>query len=86
MNVPLPAGQAGLRVWTFPPGVVTRALRFSFTDTPVPGTPSRSGFGGALILAERLHNLTPEADAYASSQRTGENSRTPAAYRVEESG
>ena len=84
VNVPLPAGQAGLRVWTFPPGVVTRArAEFSFSDTPAPGTPSRSGFGGALILAERLHNLTPEADAYASSQRTGENSRTPTAYRVE---
>ena len=41
------------------------------------------GLGRALILAERLHNLTPEADAYASSQRTGENSRTPTAYRVE---
>ena len=83
VSVPLPEGQAGLRVWTFPPGVVTRALRFSFTDTPAHGTPSRSGLGGALILAERLHNLTPEADAYASSQRTGENSRTPTAYRVE---
>jgi hypothetical protein len=83
VNVPLPAGQAGLRVWTFPPGVVTRAVRFSFTDTPAPGSPSRSGLGGALILAERLHNLTPEADAYASSERSGENSRTPTAYRVE---
>ncbi|MCU0980920.1 MAG: hypothetical protein MUF25_17350, partial [Pirellulaceae bacterium] len=83
VGVPLPAGQAGLRVWTLPPGTVIRALRFSFSDTPAPGAPSRSGFGGALILAERLHNLTPEADAYASSQRTGENSRTPTAYRVE---
>jgi hypothetical protein len=83
VNVPLPAGQAGQRVWTFPPNIVTRALRFSFTDSPAPGTPSRSGLGGALILAERLHNLTPEADAYASSQRSGENSRTPTASRVE---
>ena len=82
VNVPLPAGQAGLRVWTFPPGVVTRALRFSFSDTPAPGTPSRSGFGGALILAERLHNLTPEADAYASSENSGERTRRPNAFRV----
>lgn len=63
VNVPLPEGQAGQSVWTFPAGVVTRALRFP------------SGISGALILAARLHNLTPEADAYASSERSGERFR-----------
>jgi hypothetical protein len=83
VSVPLPEGQTGLRVWTLPPGVVTRALRFSFSDTPAPGKSSRSCLWGALILAERLYNLTPEADAYASSERIikpGERLRD--AYRV----
>ena len=75
VGVPLPAGQAGMRVWTFPPGVVTRALRFSFTDSPAPGNPSRSTLYGTHILAARLHNLTPEADAYASSAQSGERHR-----------
>jgi hypothetical protein len=82
VNVPLQAGQAGLRVWNFPPGLVTRALRFSFSDTPAPGAPTRSGFDGALILAERLHNLTPEAEAYASSEKMGVRTHRPNAYRV----
>jgi hypothetical protein len=67
-TVPLPEGQAGMRVWTFPPGVVTRALRFSFAVSPMPGKTSQSGIRGALILAERLHNLSPEAEAFASSE------------------
>ncbi len=71
VSVPLPAGQAGQRVWTFPPGVLTRALRFP------------SGIPGALILAPRLYNLTPEADAYASSEKSGKGTRTPDAFRVE---
>jgi hypothetical protein len=70
VNVPLPRGQAGMRVWTFPPGVVTRALRFSFTTSPPAKKTSHSGIQGTLILAERLHNLTPEADAYASSEKS----------------
>ena len=82
INVPLPEGQAGQRVWTFPSGVVTRALRFSFTASPEPGKPSRSTLQGALILAGRLHNLTPEADAYASSEKSGQGTRTPDAFRV----
>jgi hypothetical protein len=69
--VPLSAGQAGLRVHPFPPGVQTRALRFSFTDPLPNGGASRSGFGGLLVLSARLHNLTPEAVPFASSQVTG---------------
>ena len=45
-TVPLPKGQAGMRVYTFPPGVVTRALRWSFSVSPVPGKPSQSGSAG----------------------------------------
>jgi hypothetical protein len=69
--VPVPAGQAGLRVLPFPAGVTTRAIRFTFHEPPAPGTKTRSGFGGLLVLAARLHNLTPEAEAYASSAPTG---------------
>ncbi len=69
--VALPEGQAGLRVQPFPPGVTTRALRFTFHEPPAPGAKTRSGFGGLLVLAARLHNLTPEAEAYASSAPTG---------------
>ena len=67
-TVPLPKGQAGMLVYTFPPGVATRALRFAFSDAPPPGKTSRSGISGALTLAGRLHNLAPEADAFASSE------------------
>jgi hypothetical protein len=75
VDVPRPEGQAGLLVWTFPQGVVTRTLRFSFTDQPPPGKPSGSRLPGAVILAARLHNLTPEADAYASTEQSGERHR-----------
>ena len=71
VNVPIPAGQAGERVLPFPPGVTTRAVRFSFTVALADGHTSRSGFGGLLILKARLHNLTPEALAFASSQPSG---------------
>lgn len=71
VNVPIPQGQAGERVIPFPPGVTTRALRFSFHVTLPPGGISRSGFAGALILQARLHNLTPEGLAFASSQASG---------------
>ena len=67
-TVPLPKGQAGMWVYTLPPGVVTRALRWSFSDSPMPGKTSQSGVSGALILASRLHNLSPEAEAFASSE------------------
>ena len=40
---------------------------FPFSESPASGSPSRSGLGGAFILAERLHNLTPEADAYTEA-------------------
>ena len=69
--VPTTEGQAGERVVVFPPEVVTRALRFAFHDPLPQGGKSRSGFGGALILQARLHNLTPEATAFASSQPAG---------------
>lgn len=68
--VPVPAGQAGLWVVPFPTNVLTRALRWSFEET-THGTKTRSGFGGALILKARLHNLTPEGVAFASSQISG---------------
>ncbi|MFA6290588.1 MAG: FlgD immunoglobulin-like domain containing protein [Victivallales bacterium] len=71
VKVPVPEGQAGERVIPFPPDVTTRAIRFSFTDPLLAGGKSRSGFGGALIIKARLHNLTPEATAYASSQTAG---------------
>jgi hypothetical protein len=71
INVQIPEGQAGERVIPFPPNVTTRAIRFSFTDPLLAGGKSRSGFGGALIIKARLHNLTPEASAFASSQPTG---------------
>ncbi len=71
VNVPVPDGQAGERVIPFPADVVTRAIRFSYTDPLLAGGKSRSGFGGALIIKARLHNLTPEATAFASSQPSG---------------
>jgi len=71
VTVPIPAGQPGERVVPFPPSVTTRALRFSFQVALPAGGTSRSGFGGALILKARLHNLTPEALAFASSQPGG---------------
>ena len=67
-TVPLPKGQAGMWVYTLPPGVVTRALRWSFSVSPMPGKTSQSGISGAIILASRLHNLSPEAEAFASSE------------------
>ncbi len=71
VKVLAPDGQAGLTVTPFPPGVLTRALRFSFNDKLPNGGASRSGFGGLVVLKARLDNLTPEALAFASSQVTG---------------
>ncbi|MEI6518859.1 MAG: hypothetical protein WCO98_02260 [bacterium] len=69
--VSIPEGQAGEQVIPFPPDITTRAIRFSFTDSLLGGGKSHSGFGGALVIKARLHNLTPEATAFASSQPTG---------------
>jgi len=69
--VPVPKGQAGLRVVPFPPHVITRAIRLKFSDNFQNGIKSRSNIGGMLILKDRLHNLIPEALVFASSQRTG---------------
>jgi len=69
--VPTPEGQAGLRVVPFPPNVTTQAVRLTVTAELPPGGKSKTSIPGLLITQARLHNLTPEATAYASSQPTG---------------
>src|SRR5207244_999880 len=54
-------------IWTLPPGTKTRAMRF--THTPQAADSKYEGWlGGALVLAERVTNIAPQALAAASAR------------------
>ncbi len=56
-----------IAVWTLPPGTSTRALRF--THVAAPADPKYAGWlGGALVLAERVVNVAPQAMIVASER------------------
>lgn len=55
-------GREEYAVWVLPPGTQTRALRFAHTPNPIDR--SYAGWlGGAYILADRLANMAPQAQA-----------------------
>jgi hypothetical protein len=64
--------QEDYAVWVLPPGLTTRALRF--THTALPTDTSYAGWlGGAYVLGARMSNAAPEAVATASanSEKSG---------------
>jgi hypothetical protein len=61
------AGQEDYVLWVLPPGVVTRAVRF--THIAEPTEKSYAGWlGGACVLGPRLANLAPQAVAAAGAR------------------
>ena len=54
-------------VWVFPPGTITRALRFKHTANPIDHT-FGGWLGGAFVLSERVVNVAPQALASASAR------------------
>ena len=67
-DVPDVPGQAGLRVLPLPQVLTTQAIRLTQTRTLKPGEKASASMAGIVLLEARLHNLTPEAIAYASSE------------------
>lgn len=58
----------GVGLWTLPPGVKTRAIRF--THVAQPADESYAGrLGGAMVLTERFTNLAPLATPDAGSNQ-----------------
>ena len=60
--------QQGVGLWTLPPGVKTRAIRF--THVAQPADESYAGrLGGVMVLTQRLANLAPLATPAAGSNQ-----------------
>ncbi len=61
------AGRGEFAIWVLPPGTTTRALRFSHVAAPA-DKEYAGWLGGALVLADRLANIAPQALASAGSR------------------
>jgi len=58
----------GVGLWTLPPGVKTRAIRFTHFAQPADESYA-AHLGGVMVLADRLTNLAPLAYATAGSNQ-----------------
>lgn len=67
-SVPEVPGQAGLRVLPLPEVTTTRAVRLTKTRRLEKDQKQKPRLAGLVLLKERLHTLTPEATAFASSE------------------
>jgi hypothetical protein len=61
------ADQEDLALWSLPPAVKTRALRFTHEANAADQDPS-GYLGGAWVMAERVANLAPQAIVVASAR------------------